>query len=75
MWLQNALRKVVNGVGGFDHAQWRAFSNERTTNDASGFIDGDLIEQARLSSRLVKSHCIVIWTSNHAAGRSLLSSC
>ena len=44
---QNALRKVVNGVGGFDHAQWRAFSNERTTNDASGFIDGDLIEQAR----------------------------
>jgi len=45
--VQNALRKVVNGVGGFDHAQWRAFSNERTTNDASGFIDGDLIEQAR----------------------------
>jgi DNA damage-binding protein 1 len=44
---QNALRKVVNGVGGFDHAQWRAFSNERTTNDAHGFIDGDLIEQAR----------------------------
>ena len=44
---QNALRKVVNGVGGFDHVQWRAFSNERTTNDAHGFIDGDLIEQVR----------------------------
>ena len=43
---QDALRKVVKGVGGFDHEVWRSFSSERVTNGACrGFIDGDLIEQ------------------------------
>lgn len=43
---QDALRKVVKGVGGFDHATWRSFSSERVTNgECRGFIDGDLIEQ------------------------------
>lgn len=39
------MRKVVKGVGGFDHAQWRAFSNLQRTEPAKNFIDGDLIEQ------------------------------
>ena len=44
--VQDALRKVVKGVGGFDHAVWRSFSSERVTNgECRGFIDGDLIEQ------------------------------
>lgn len=44
--LQTALRDVINGVGGFDHALWRAFSNQHTPYaPAHGFVDGDLIEQ------------------------------
>lgn len=39
------MRKVVKGVGGFDHAQWRAFSNVQRTEPAKNFVDGDLIEQ------------------------------
>jgi len=42
--LQEALRKVVRGVGGFSHAEFRSFRNERKVNPARGFIDGDLIE-------------------------------
>jgi len=46
--LQTALNKVVKGVGGLSHEQWRSFSNERKTNEAGtgsqNFIDGDLIE-------------------------------
>ena len=42
---QDALRKVVKGVGGLDHTEWRAFSNERRTAEGPrGFVDGDLIE-------------------------------
>jgi len=37
--------KVVRGVGGFAHDQWRAFSNERKSVPSRGFIDGDLIER------------------------------
>jgi len=44
--LQTALNKVVKGVGGFSHEQWRSFSNERKQNElvATNFVDGDLIE-------------------------------
>lgn len=42
--LQNCLTKVVKGVGGFSHEQWRSFSNERKTVEARNFLDGDLIE-------------------------------
>eukprot|EP00850_Spirogloea_muscicola_P009452 SM000053S17409 [mRNA] locus=s53:248703:257116:+ [translate_table: standard] len=42
--LQHHLTKVVKGVGGLSHEQWRSFSNERKTSDAKGFLDGDLIE-------------------------------
>ncbi|XP_024396613.1 DNA damage-binding protein 1a [Physcomitrium patens] len=42
--LQQALVKVIKGVGGLSHEQWRSFSNERKTVDARNFLDGDLIE-------------------------------
>lgn len=42
--LQDALRKVVRGVGGLDHADFRAFRNERKVSESRGFIDGDLVE-------------------------------
>lgn len=42
--LQQSLVKVIKGVGGLLHEQWRSFSNERKTADAKNFLDGDLIE-------------------------------
>lgn len=42
--LQMNLVKVIKGVGGLSHEQWRSFSNERKTVDAKNFLDGDLIE-------------------------------
>ena len=42
--LQASLSKVVKGVGGFSHSDWRAFCNDRKKVPSSGFIDGDLIE-------------------------------
>ncbi|KAL4429821.1 hypothetical protein ABPG77_010938 [Micractinium sp. CCAP 211/92] len=44
--LQEAMRRVVKGVGGFDHAQWRSFSNQHiAVTPARQFVDGDLVEQ------------------------------
>ena len=31
-------------MGGWDHASFRAFVNERKTSDARGIVDGDLVE-------------------------------
>eukprot|EP01127_Copromyxa_protea_P023248 TRINITY_DN865_c0_g1_i1.p1 TRINITY_DN865_c0_g1~~TRINITY_DN865_c0_g1_i1.p1 ORF type:complete len:1101 (-),score=191.49 TRINITY_DN865_c0_g1_i1:52-3354(-) len=42
--LEEALIKVIHGVGGLSHSEWRSFSNERTTSPARGFIDGNLVE-------------------------------
>uniref|UniRef100_A0A2N9GAR2 DNA damage-binding protein 1 n=1 Tax=Fagus sylvatica TaxID=28930 RepID=A0A2N9GAR2_FAGSY len=42
--LQSNLRKVIKGVGGLSHEQWRSFNNEKKTVDARNFLDGDLIE-------------------------------
>ncbi|KAK0579690.1 hypothetical protein LWI29_029830 [Acer saccharum] len=42
--LQTNLRKVIKGVGGLNHEQWRSFNNEKKTVDAKNFLDGDLIE-------------------------------
>lgn len=49
-WHQTALRKVVKGVGGLSHAEWRSFENERKVGtgrpeEQRCFVDGDLIEQ------------------------------
>ncbi|BFZ62534.1 DNA damage-binding protein 1a [Saitoella coloradoensis] len=44
--LQNNLTHVIRGVGGLEHAPWRALRNERRYADAPlRCIDGDLIEQ------------------------------
>lgn len=43
--LQNALRGVINGVGGFSHESFRTFQSELGCYRSTGFIDGDLIEQ------------------------------
>lgn len=42
--LQGCLNKVIKGVGGLIHEQWRSFNNEKKTSDARNFVDGDLIE-------------------------------
>ena len=36
---------MIKGVGGFSHAEWRAFHNEHTESECRSFVDGDLIEQ------------------------------
>eukprot|EP01126_Amoeba_proteus_P030509 TRINITY_DN3014_c0_g1_i2.p1 TRINITY_DN3014_c0_g1~~TRINITY_DN3014_c0_g1_i2.p1 ORF type:complete len:118 (-),score=28.70 TRINITY_DN3014_c0_g1_i2:112-465(-) len=42
--LQDCLNKVIKGVGGFLHSEWRCFSNERKTCPSKGLIDGNMIE-------------------------------
>ncbi|KAK2188211.1 hypothetical protein NP493_140g03066 [Ridgeia piscesae] len=42
--VQNKLAKIIKSVGKIDHSFWRSFHNERKTEPAAGFIDGDLIE-------------------------------
>ncbi|XP_010434237.1 PREDICTED: DNA damage-binding protein 1b [Camelina sativa] len=42
--LQTSLRKVIKGVGGLSHEQWRSFNNEKRTAEAKSYLDGDLIE-------------------------------
>jgi|EP01043_Picozoa_sp_COSAG02_P009326 DNA damage-binding protein 1 len=38
------MTKIVQGVGGLSHTEWRSFHNERKTQECRGFIDGDLVE-------------------------------
>jgi len=42
--VQGAMSKVVKGVGGLEHSEWRSFHNSRKTSKARNFIDGDLVE-------------------------------
>ena len=42
--VQSAMTRVVKGIGGFQHSEWRSFHNDRKTTDATNFVDGDLIE-------------------------------
>ncbi|CAM9839481.1 unnamed protein product, partial [Heterosigma akashiwo] len=45
LWsLQKALAKVIKGVGGFKHEEYRSFYNSRVNSESKGFVDGDLIE-------------------------------
>jgi len=44
MQVQNRLTRVIKSVGKIEHSFWRSFCNERKTDPALGFIDGDLIE-------------------------------
>ncbi|KAI3691518.1 hypothetical protein L2E82_49881 [Cichorium intybus] len=40
--LQTSIRKVVNGIGGFTHKQWR--NNTQKDIKSEGFVDGDLVK-------------------------------
>ena len=42
--VQDCLRRVIKGVGGFSHVEWRAFQDEHTGAECRNFVDGDLIE-------------------------------
>jgi len=42
--VQTKLNKVIVSVGKIEHSSWRSFSNERKTEQAEGYIDGDVIE-------------------------------
>jgi len=49
--LQTNLTRIVQGIGGLSHAEWRSFKTERKTVDARNVLDGDLLEQFLLLSR------------------------
>ncbi|KAF9971393.1 DNA damage-binding protein 1a [Actinomortierella ambigua] len=42
--LEKNLTRVIRGVGGLDHASWRAFRNKNKVLSSENFIDGDLVE-------------------------------
>ncbi|KAF0690909.1 hypothetical protein As57867_017711, partial [Aphanomyces stellatus] len=42
--VETALNKVIKGIGGLLHKDWRMYESKRTVSEARGFIDGDLIE-------------------------------
>ena len=42
--LEGRIRKVIKGVGRMDHETWRRFQNEARSEDATGVVDGDLVE-------------------------------
>ena len=42
--VQKKMTSVLKSVGKIEHTFWRSFHNERKTEPAVGFIDGDLIE-------------------------------
>ncbi|KAG9298245.1 hypothetical protein G9A89_002733 [Geosiphon pyriformis] len=42
--LQDALQRLIEGIGDLNHERWRAFRNERRTEEARKYLDGDLIE-------------------------------
>lgn len=43
--IQQQAAKMINGVGGFKHNEWRSFKDKnRKTIECRNFLDGDLIE-------------------------------
>lgn len=54
--IQRALRGIIKGVGGFDHAQWRSSFSPFKTADAFGFVDGDCLEAILDASDSVKDN-------------------
>lgn len=42
--VEQALADRLRGVGGLSHHQYRAFRSTKRRADASGFVDGDLLE-------------------------------
>uniref|UniRef100_A0A8C0XY41 Damage-specific DNA binding protein 1 n=1 Tax=Cyprinus carpio carpio TaxID=630221 RepID=A0A8C0XY41_CYPCA len=73
--LQNRLNKVIKSVGKIEHSFWRSFHTERKTEQATGFIDGDLIESfldlGRAKMQEVVSTLQVIMRSCFSISRAL----
>lgn len=42
--VQTSLVKVVKSLGKIDHVEWRSFHSNKSSQQAMGFIDGDLVE-------------------------------
>ena len=64
------MSRVVKGVGGFEHARWRAFENQHAARAASrNFIDGDLVEQF-LDLRCAPGVCV--WDLLRPCGADLV---
>jgi DNA damage-binding protein 1 len=42
--VQEAMQKVVTGVGNFSHSDFRSFHNVQRSVEMRNFIDGDLVE-------------------------------
>ncbi|KAJ8328824.1 hypothetical protein O5D80_002803 [Batrachochytrium dendrobatidis] len=54
--LQEALKSVVQGVGGLIHSDWRRYRTERRSIKSAGIIDGDLIESFLELDRSMQDH-------------------
>eukprot|EP00965_Chrysotila_dentata_P128135 4236683-Pleurochrysis_carterae.AAC.5 len=50
--------RVIKGVGGLSHREYRSFCNERKTAESTGFIDGDLVEAFLSLSDAEKSEVV-----------------
>lgn len=62
--LQKNLTKTVKSVGKIDYAYWRTFSNEKKSEAANNFIDGDIIESFLDLNRSQMAECIEDLTVN-----------
>lgn len=56
--LQNNLISVIKPVGKIDYDYWRSFSNEKKSEKATNFIDGDIIESFLDLSRNKMAECV-----------------
>ncbi|KAH9394713.1 DNA damage-binding protein 1 [Tyrophagus putrescentiae] len=56
--LQENLINVIKSVGNIDYQSWRSFTNERKTEAAANFIDGDIIESFLDLNRAKMGECI-----------------
>jgi len=56
--VQTNMTKVIKGVGGLSHREYRSFCNERKTAESTGFIDGDLVEAFLSLSDAEKSEVV-----------------
>ena len=64
--LQKNLTSVIKSVGKIDYDYWRAFSHEKKTEQATNFIDGDIIESFLDLSRSKMAECVQDLTVNHS---------
>lgn len=66
--LQNNLISVIKPVGKIDYDYWRSFSNEKKSEKATNFIDGDIIESFLDLSRNKMAECVQNLTIDDPSG-------